>query len=334
MEKSKEIRTMIIINARNVNDAYDRASGMIRRIGVSEESRAGKVLVAPVPITTVYDRPMEKVLFSKHRRANPFFHLMESLWMLAGWNDARWLDTYIHDFSARFAEDKGRQHGAYGFRWRRHFDMEGGGCPWGNDQLEAIISLLKKNPGDRRVVLQMWDAVSDLCADVKDVPCNLMALPRITNGRLHLTIFNRSNDIVWGCYGANAVHFAFLLEYLAAMIGVEPGTMTQISNNWHAYEATADRLTPTFSSGERRYVNEEVRSVPLMDKGRETAFASDLEMFMSGSSAVYANSFFNEVAEPMVRMHRYRTRVRRGTFDESFDDSIDWIQAGLEWINR
>jgi hypothetical protein len=47
-------------------------------------SRAGDVLVAPHPVMSVTSIPTERVLFDPARDANPFFHLFESLWMLAG----------------------------------------------------------------------------------------------------------------------------------------------------------------------------------------------------------------------------------------------------------
>ena len=47
---------------------------------------------------------------------------------------------------------------------------------------------------------------------------------KIKNGRLQMTVHCRSNDIIWGTYGANAVHFSILQEYVAARIGVDLGT--------------------------------------------------------------------------------------------------------------
>jgi thymidylate synthase len=52
---------------------------------------------------------------------------------------------------------------------------------------------------------------------------------------LDLTVLCRSNDVVWGAYGANAVHFSVLQEYLAGRIGVDVGVMYQFSNNYHGY---------------------------------------------------------------------------------------------------
>ena len=89
----------------------------------------------------------------------------------------------------------------------------------------------------------MWDAWEDLDRKGKDVPCNMIAtVQRDSEGALDLTVFCRSNDIIWGCYGANAVHFSFLLEYLARRIGCPVGTYHQVSVNWHAYVDTLEKL--------------------------------------------------------------------------------------------
>jgi thymidylate synthase len=224
---------MYVIQARNVNDAYAQALRYLYVEGIEESSRNGPVLVAPGPVTTVYSHPCERVLFSSKRDANPFFHFFEALWMLAGRND---LD-FPQQFNKRFGEysdDGVTLAGAYGYRWREYF---------GYDQLQVIADELKHNPHSRRCVLSMWDAqglgydaLPDLLRqDSKDLPCNTTAYFDVRSGRLNMTVCCRSNDIVWGAYGANAVHFSMLLEYMAAAVGVPVGVYRQMSNNFHLY---------------------------------------------------------------------------------------------------
>src|SRR6478609_1680793 len=139
---------MYVINARNVNLAWKLGLEAAVLQGEREPSRNGDVIVFPTPVTTIYQRPTERVLFDERRDANPFFHLFESLWMLAGRNDSAFLDRFVKDFGYRYAEEGGELWGAYGNRWRNH---------WGEDQLETIVQRLKRDPRDRRIVLQMWD---------------------------------------------------------------------------------------------------------------------------------------------------------------------------------
>lgn len=240
---------MIVIQGRNVNKLYAVGLNEIVENGEPGQSRNGPVIAYGCPVTSVYDRPTERVLFSESRDANPFFHLMEAIWMLAGRRDAAFLTRYAKQLGA-YAEADGNIYGAYGHRWRRSL---------GYDQLPVVIEKLKKNPDDRQAVMQMWDGMyaipgkNDLQARVRDRPCNTHIYLRVRQQKaprvdgapffsslsgpvLDLTVCCRSNDAIWGAYGANAVHFSVLQEYLAAAIGVGVGRMYQVSNNLHVYD--------------------------------------------------------------------------------------------------
>jgi hypothetical protein len=95
--------------------------------------------------------------------------------------------------------------------------------------------MLRKRPDSRRVVLQMWDPVNDLDSPSKDIPCNTNIYFKIRGGELQMTVCNRSNDMIWGAYGANAVHMSVLQEYIAAALGVYIGPYYQVSDSFHVY---------------------------------------------------------------------------------------------------
>ena len=82
----------------------------------------------------------------------------------------------------------------------------------------------------------MWGAGRDDLRSYSAKPCNLIITFRIARDRLDMTVFNRSNDLVWGCCGANAVHFPMLQEYLAGRMEVDVGGYWQVSTNLHLYE--------------------------------------------------------------------------------------------------
>ncbi len=231
---------MRTLNVRNVNDALPQALDMLMMSGHERDSRAGRVRVMTTPVTTVYHRPEECVLLWSERDANPFFHLYEAAYMLTGSNRLRPLRWFVKRME-EFSDDGQTLQGFYGARWRRWF---------GRDQLVGIVDSLKKNPEDRRCVLQMWDARTDLCADSADVPCNTGVYFSINvSGKLDMTVTNRSNDVVWGAYGANAVHMSLLQQYIAAWVGVPVGHYWQISNNFHGYLDTMDDLAGAARDG-------------------------------------------------------------------------------------
>lgn len=307
---------MITIHARNVNDALWAGASMLRAEGVQRDSRNGPVLQAPQPVTTVYARPTERVMLHPGRDANPFFHLVESLWMLAGRDDLATLTPYVKTF-ANFSDDGKTVPGAYGFRWREQFDYRRG---QDLDQLAWAVKRLKADPNDRRVVIQMWDPARDAYAadnGGKDVPCNLTALPVIgTDGRLNLTVFNRSNDMVWGAYGANAVHFSVLLEVLASLVGVPVGQYWQVSNNFHGYLETMGKAGTEWPWGTQEvegqgymrgdpYVMEAIRPMEMFPGLTLEEITDDIEVFLKEPTRTGIRSdFLRKVACPMVIAHK------------------------------
>lgn len=350
---------MHVIQAVNVNDAYEYGWKHVIAYGKRSNSRAGECYALDEPLAVTYARPEQRVLFDANRDANPFFHLFEALWLLAGRNDARWLDRFVGDFSSRFAEEDGHLHGSYGFRWRKHFDLDGEGNPNLPDQLDTVVRLLKANPDDRRVVIQMWDAVSDLGQQRKDIPCNLMVVPRIRYGRvkdyagfgmdepeqlLDITVFNRSNDIVWGMFGANAVQFSMLQEYLAGRIGVGIGKYTQISTNAHMYalHAKGNRTArPEYQGFRGGYPSTRPMGSHWDD------WDGDLKQFFKWTEEpeqpfyahLVANMWFYHTAFPLFIAHvRWKQRCYVDALsvlnDPGFDIAPDWRLAAINWMER
>lgn len=344
---------MRVINARNVNYAYGLGLRMLCLEGERMSSRAGDVMVMPCPVTTMYNNPTERVLFCKFRDANPFFHLFESLWMLAGRRDSTWLDMFVGSFSKRFAEGDGNQHGAYGHRWR---------CSWDIDQLEVVIARLQRDPTDRRAVIAMWDPDLDLydprrmvswdgqaVVEPKDLPCNTHLYPRVLNGKLDMTICCRSNDVVWGAYGANAVHFSMLQEYLAGKIGVKVGTMYQLSNNYHGYVAVLDGVgTPTAHDPYSNTGSSCVRPLPIsaawLKLNGQHVWDTDLRIFMDNSHQPhkmngyqFMTEWFAHTALPMFKLHHHWKLYRDDATSRAMVEMIeatDWRRAAREWIAR
>jgi len=105
------------IYARGVSEALFLGRQALLSSGVAVETRNGSALEFPTPVITTYTHSRERVLFYPERDANPYFHLMESLWMLAGRNDVEWISQFNHRIE-EYSDDGDVFHGAYGFRWR------------------------------------------------------------------------------------------------------------------------------------------------------------------------------------------------------------------------
>lgn len=353
---------MQVIKARNVQEALPRGLDLLGETGVLLDSRNGPMYEAPCPVTTVYQKPTERVLFWEHRNANPFFHFMEGLWMLAGKNDLKTMHHYAKSMK-NYSDDNKILWGAYGWRWRRFFKIDQRKI----DQLDVITYMLDRDPEDRRAVLQMW-SIEDLARKGKDVPCNTCIYFKIRDGKLNMTVSNRSNDIIWGAYGANAVHMSMLQEYMAGRLGVEVGVYNQVSDSYHAYKDIFDDLLQKFVEDDildyyvqslphnkmrmNPYIKGSVSPYPMMNKKYEPPFHQnsgfrwdyELEVFLKRepfkelrqSTLGGIDSFWGDVAVPIQDTWAHWKNNDIDSAMKKIEEckATDWRKACLEWLER
>jgi len=330
------VRTIIV---RNVHQALPEGAYQLGEFGRQSPSRNGPVMVLPVPLTTVYFRPTERVLFHPERDANPFFHFFESLWMLAGRDDVEF-PSFFNSKIHLYSDDDKRFNAAYGHRWRNHF---------GRDQLKLIIAALDADPTCRRQVLAMWDGRHDLGLQSRDLPCNTQAYFQVDlDGKLQMMVTNRSNDLIWGAYGANAVHFSFLLEYMATSLGREVGLYYQTSFNTHYYVDTHQKLVEQLAAKAPNppaqytcpYSEGIIRdTIPLMSipRGR---WDRELQTFMQlRDGGTYIDPFFKDVAVPLYLAYVAFKSQTPDRFERALQHvgqcaAQDWMLAGRDWLIR
>lgn len=320
------------IIARNVNGALEDAIWRLRSgCYKAEASRNGRVVAFPEPVTSIYIKPQERVVFSPLRDANPIFHLMESIWMLAGRDDVGFLKLFNASIG-QFSDDGVVFNAAYGKRWRSHFKF---------DQLAAVIETLRTDPTSRQAVIQMWDP-ADLSKPTKDKACNMSIVFDCRHSKLNMTVMNRSNDLWWGAYGANAVHMSFLQEFVAHAVELPIGVYRQFSNNLHLYLDVYDGQkiidNPLPLSNCDHYTSGRVSALPIMLNADYRAFLSDCARFCDdpfNAEADYTHPFFLAVAHPMAMVSRLR-KLNAGTGRgwASRIQASDWRVATREWIDR
>ena len=334
---------MRVIQATNVNVAWEKAKDIVNsNMMIERPSRNGKVFEYPEPVCTEYFYPDQRVLFDPVRNCNPYFHFFEGLWMLAGRNDVAFPARLAENIK-NYAEDDGTMHGAYGYRWRKYFDLEGGAEEDFADQLKKVIRMLRKNSNDRRIVLGMWDPRADLEADKRDIPCNTQIYFYVRQGCLTMTVTCRSNDIVWGCYGANVVHMSMLHEYVSRLSGYPMGPYYQISNSWHVYEATKSYMKGEALDKDPYFYNV-VSSYPLVDRdSTQEEWDDDLKILLSyidsgrkNPNKEFKDPFFASVAYVLFESwYAYKNddipRAKR-ILEDCY--AQDWKRACHEWLER
>lgn len=379
----------------------------------------GYTLAIEEPVTITLEKPLERVLFNAARDANPFLHLYESLWMLAGRNDVAPLAYYSKGIT-QFSDDGKTFNGAYGERWRHamvsdpsHGMYDTGSSLMDVDQLDLLVAHLQAQPNSRRAVLQMWNVEDDLlkiggtgdrtrcktCSGTgavgkpgddegdpmtkcptcggtafmdepgsKDVCCNTevmfslrdeewskayppMGITASVRKVLDMTVINRSNDLVWGLCGANAVHFSFLQEYMAARIGVAVGRFHTMTNNLHVYNENAyykwepeKWLTgPELGQYHHFLAGPQMLTVPLVSD--PAVFDLQVADFVTHFSGIarpedlaeeWDEPFLQNVAQPMLLAFAcYKEGAMHDAFtcmDEVAAD--DWRIAGRNWLER
>lgn len=335
----KDTRIGAILRVNNVNQALPRGLTLLRERGVLSESRGLTTLRVPGPVSTVYSDPRRRVLFDHIRDANPFFHLMESLWILSGSNRVE-LPKYFLDSIDQFSDNGVSFHGAYGYRLRKSF---------GFDQIERAITVLMDKPDTRQVVMSIWDPLLDLGSTTKDMPCNDMVMLDIVEGQLNMTVCNRSNDAVWGAYGANAVQFSILQEFIAVSVGVKVGHYVQQSNNYHVYTDNPFWLKfcdGDYAIGINPYSLESVHPYPLAVDTTDACvlyydcvhMATHVEQggSLSTLSSSYGSTFGRNVIEPVVRAYDlYKLKMYESSVAVLQDmPASDWRLAMSEWVQR
>lgn len=227
---------MFVVKATGVNEALQVLTRELVKNGTVQQSRNGPALTLNEPVAVVYETTRYKILTLSTRHEDPTFHVMDALWMLAGRDDVRFLKFFNKRISD-YSDDGLRFNGAYGHRI-------GGVLGYQEDnQLMKVINYLQADFNTRQAVLQIWRQ-SDLDRISKDKPCNMSVVfksRKAVSGevKLDMTVFNRSNDLVWGLCGSNVVQFSMLFELVCSATGYTMGKYTHVTNCLHAYTSGA-----------------------------------------------------------------------------------------------
>ena len=215
-----------------------------------------EVLHAVLAITN----PRQRWVPSRRPAMNPAFAIAELVWIMGGRDDAAFVN-FFNPALPNYAGTSARYDGAYGYRLRRAFGL---------DQLMRSKAALEANPDTRQVVLQIWDVSRDLPDETgqprnADIPCNVLAMLKVREERLHWTQILRSNDVLLGL-PFNIVQFTSLQEIVAGWLGIEVGQYTHLSDSLHVYEKDLTAIRAL--EGARAEPNVDSIALPLEESMR------------------------------------------------------------------
>lgn len=336
---------MYSLNARNVNEALVLGTQLLLQEHRAVSPRGKTTWEAVGPVATTYQSPMERVLFSPARDANPWLHLMDALYLLAGRNDVRSLEQYSKNLR-QFSDDGFTFYGAYGHR----LGLDTASHYQGLNQVEALVELLQEDPDSRRGVLAMWSPDKDLLppdgglyTNRADLPCNTHIYVKLREGKVDITVCCRSNDMLWGAYGANAVQFSVLQEYLAYRLNCQMGSYTQLSDSFHVYIDRPDwgrvveEVLNVFIVDRYHTAIPPINPTPLFKQTDDLQdVKEDLHTVFQSDSLGFKTPFFQSTMFPMLCAW---DAYKQGNLDKAQEcaqriEGQDWSWACTRWIER
>ncbi|WP_293449774.1 thymidylate synthase [Planktotalea sp.] len=160
----------------------------------------------------------------------------ELLWFIAGDTNIKYLKDNGVSIWNEWADENGDLGPVYGQQWRRFpANNEMGHV----DQIVDLIEAIKNTPDSRRLIVSAWNP-----AEVPDMalpPCHTLWQVRISGGKLHLQLYQRSADMFLGV-PFNIASYALLLHMLAHVTGYEPGDFVHSFGDAHIYSNHMDQV--------------------------------------------------------------------------------------------
>lgn len=170
------------------------------------------------------------------RKVYPRSIWYELFWMLSGSLDARILQAkgikiWDGNTTREFLNSRGLHDVEEGF-----IGKAGYGSMFrdfhGVDQFKDVVKGLITDPDSRRHYISLWDCsrLNDMALPCCHVAYNFMVI----NNTLNLKFFQRSSDFVLAG-NANFMFSAFLLNFVARLVGMEVGTVSHSITDCHIY---------------------------------------------------------------------------------------------------
>ena len=309
---------MKTFEARNTNEMAAIVYSNLLAVGTTQHSRNGKVLTFTEPCTFTYRHPEEMVNLCPIRDANPFFHLMEAVAMVSEYNSVEYLSWF--NSNMKLYSDDGKTYNAfYGTRM--------GG------QFNKVVTLLHKDPETRQAVIQLWRK-SDLLKNTKDKACNMSMVFRRQNDVIDMTVFCRSNDLIYGgVSGANIVHFPFIHAVMCYELDCVQGRFTHVVNNAHVY------LDNPHTSHMLDFELHDLSDTFMVDLDADSVaikyFCALTIKFPKKLNYIPgAGAYINGVLVPMYNAFAAHKYERNGLAEcEAIKDEA-WKQAAVQWLHK
>ena len=165
--------------------------------------------------------PTQKVITTPIRKFNQDYAEYEWCWYMNGNRDAKEIGERAKIWNQMMIPGTTEVNSNYGYFWKY------------NDQLNRVINDLKLNKETRRAIIVHY-ILHEIDRYKYDTPCNDVLNFYIKDDKLHMTVFARSIDLVFG-FCNDQYTFAKLMEFVSQKTGYPVGQMHWFITNLHVY---------------------------------------------------------------------------------------------------
>lgn len=213
-------------------DAYVAVLAQVSRDFDHTVAPRGNACRESLNISFVLNDPRDRIVYVPARRTNIVFCFAEALWYLWGRDDLEMISYYAPRLARYSADGQTLRGSAYGpklFTPGRD----------GRSQWDCVTGLLAGERGSKRAVVSFFQPAELTDASNPDVSCTLGLQFLIREQRLHAAAFMRGNDAVVGLL-SDVFSFTLIHEFMAAHLGVQPGTYAHHVGSMHINDTDTD----------------------------------------------------------------------------------------------
>jgi thymidylate synthase len=184
--------------------------------------------------------------------------IYELLWFVRGDTNVRYLNEHGVTIWDEWADDHGNLGRVYGAQWRDWRGENGVRV----DQIDNVISEIKKNPQSRRLIVNAWNA-----AEIERMalpPCHVLFQFYVQDGELSCQLYQRSADLFLGV-PFNIASYALLTLMVAQAVDLRPGDFVHTFGDLHLYqnhlEQAREQLTRDCRALPRLELNPAIKNI-------------------------------------------------------------------------
>jgi thymidylate synthase len=184
--------------------------------------------------------------------------IYELLWFLRGDTNVKYLNEHGVTIWNEWANEDGNLGRVYGAQWRDWRGENGVRV----DQIDKVISEIKRNPSSRRLIVSAWNP-----AEIDKMalpPCHVLFQFYVQDGELSCQLYQRSADLFLGV-PFNIASYSLLTLMVAQAVDLRPGDFVHTFGDLHLYqnhlEQAREQLTRDCRSLPRMQLNPRIKNI-------------------------------------------------------------------------